>query len=115
MTGKKQTTMGTIPLLLLKLLAQEDMYGYQIIEELYLRSNHTFALKAGSLYPVLHTLEQQGLVSSYNGDTAGGRVRKYYHLTDAGRRELTRKAEQWHAYVGAVNSVLEGGPCDATS
>ena len=41
MTGKKQTTMGTIPLLLLKLLAQEDMYGYKIIEELYLRSNHT--------------------------------------------------------------------------
>lgn len=114
MTGKKQTTMGTIPLLLMKLLAQEDMYGYQIIEELYLRSNHTFELKAGSLYPVLHTLEQQGLVSCYSGD-AGGRVRKYYHLTPAGRRELTRKAEQWHAYVGAVNSVLEGGPCDATS
>ena len=113
MPGKKQTTMGTIPLLLLKLLAKEDMYGYQIIEELYLRSNHTFALKAGSLYPVLHTLEQQGLVSSYNGDTAGGRVRKYYHLTDAGRKELTAKAEQWHSYVNAVNSVLEEGAYSA--
>lgn len=115
MTGKKQTTMGTIPLLLLKLLAQEDMYGYKIIEELYLRSNHTFELKAGSLYPVLHTLEHQGLVSSYNGDTAGGRVRKYYHLTEAGRRELTHKAEQWHAYVHAVNSVLEEGAYGATT
>lgn len=115
MTGKKQTTMGTIPLLLLKLLAQEDMYGYQIIEELYLRSNHTFELKAGSLYPVLHTLEQQGLVSSYNGDTAGGRVRKYYHLTEAGRKELAVKAEQWHTYVSAVNSVLEEETCGGIS
>ena len=114
MTGKKQTTMGTIPLLLLKLLAQKDMYGYQIIEELYLRSNHTFELKAGSLYPVLHTLEQQALVSCYNRDTAEGRVRKYYHLTDTGRKELMARAEQWHAYVNAVNSVLEeGGYCAA--
>lgn len=115
MNGKKQTTMGTIPLLLLKLLAQEDMYGYQIIEELYLRSNHTFELKAGSLYPVLHTLEQQGWVSSYNADSSGGRVRKYYHLTQSGAKELEVKAEQWQAYVSAVNSVLEEGACGATS
>ena len=58
---KKNMAMGT-SMLLLKLLEQQDMYGYQIIRELEKRSNHIFSLKEGTLYPLLHSLEQQGAV-----------------------------------------------------
>lgn len=61
---KKQQIEHT-PLLVLSLLAGEDMYGYQMILELARRSNHTFDMKEGTLYPVLHGLEQQGYVEAY--------------------------------------------------
>lgn len=113
MVIKKQTSIGTLSLLLLRLLSNEDMYGYKIIEELYEQSNYAFDLKAGSLYPLLHTLEKEGFVSSYNTEVAGKRIRKYYHLTEMGRKELVSREKEWHSYVNAVNLVL-GRECDAT-
>lgn len=102
---------GSTALLLLKLLEQQDMYGYQMIEELRRRSDHTFDLKAGTLYPLLHTLEQKGFVETWedSGDTA--RPRKYYHLTAAGKKQLAEKETEWRTYASAVLRVLEGGAC----
>ena len=89
-------------LLVLSLLAGEDMYGYQMILELARRSDHTFEMKEGTLYPVLHGLERQ----AYQQEAPTGRVRKYYHLTRRGEAALKKEAEAWKAYSGAVNAVL---------
>ena len=94
---------GSTAMLLLRLLEERDRYGYQMIEELRRRSDHTFDLKAGTLYPLLHGLEDQG--------EGGGRTRKYYHLTEKGRRELKEKRAEWDRYTRAVSRVLEGGVC----
>ena len=103
--GKKQQIEHT-PLLVLSLLAGEDMYGYQMILELARRSNHTFDMKEGTLYPVLHGLEREGLVEAYQQEAPTGRMRKYYHLTRSGRSFLKTGAERWQTYSGAVNAVL---------
>jgi len=96
-------------MLLLKLLQEQDMYGYQMIEELGRRSDQTFSLKAGTLYPLLHDLWRQGLVVSYEKTAETGRLRKFYSLTEEGRSTLTEKTQEWAAFSGAVNKVLTGG------
>ena len=105
---KENAAPGGTGMLLLSLLSRRDMYGYEMIEELRLRSNRVFDLKAGTLYPLLHTLEAQGYVTASDG-MAGGRVRRYYHLTDGGREVLARQAGAWNAYAEAVRDILEGG------
>lgn len=99
---------GSTAMLLLKLLEKRDMYGYEMIEELARLSDNTFALKAGTLYPLLHTLEQKGHVSAYD-KPEGGRARRFYHLTDSGQRELACRQEEWSQFSGAVEMVLNGG------
>ena len=84
----KSLQTGSTTMLLLKLLEEEDLYGYQMIERLQQRSNNIFALKAGTLYPLLHSLEEQGLVQSYEQTAETGRKRKYYTLTKAGQKML---------------------------
>ena len=102
---------GSTAMLVLKLLDGTDMYGYQMIEELRNRSDHTFDLKAGTLYPLLHSLEQQGFVHSWEEDVGLSRPRRYYHLTDMGRGQLQAKEEEWNTYARAVRRVMEGGAC----
>lgn len=96
-------------MLLLKLLQEADMYGYQMIEQLRARSDETFSLKAGTLYPLLHDMEKQGLVRSYAQTAETGRERKYYSLTAAGRGVLGEKVAEWSAFSAAVDKVLAGG------
>lgn len=105
---KKQSIEHT-RLLALSLLAGEDMYGYQMIVELARRSNHTFDMKEGTLYPVLHGLEQEGFVEAYRKEAPTGRERKYYHLTRKGQGALREEKQAWKRYSGAVNDVLRGG------
>lgn len=96
-------------LLLLHLLEEEDMYGYRMIEELAKRSDDTFRLKAGTLYPLLHDLQAAGMVEVYEKVAETGRLRKYYSLTKAGRGALGEKRSEWREFYLAVNKVLEGG------
>ena len=105
----KKKTMEHTRLLALSLLAGEDMYGYQMIVELARRSNHTFDMKEGTLYPVLHGLEQEGFVEAYRKQAPSGRERKYYHLTRKGQGVLREERQAWERYSGAVNDVLRGG------
>lgn len=102
---KKQSIEHT-QLLVLSLLAGEDMYGYQMIVELARRSDHTFEMKEGTLYPVLHGLERDGMVEAYQQEAPTGRMRKYYHLTRKGGALLKTEEEAWKSYAGAVNAVL---------
>lgn len=109
MAGDKGLLTGSTTLLILKLLEDRDMYGYQMIEELGRKSGDVFNLKAGTLYPILHGLENEGMVSSYDDQADSARVRKYYHLTNKGRAHLADKQAEWATFSGAVNRVLHGG------
>ena len=102
---------GSMALLVLKLLEDGDKYGYQMIEELKRRSDDTFHLKAGTLYPLLHGLEEKGLVTAYEREAAAGKPRRYYHLTKEGGAALRAKEASWNAYASAVSRVLRGGAC----
>ncbi len=105
----KSLLSGSTTMLILKLLESRDMYGYQMIEELKKRSDETFNLKAGTLYPILHGLEREDMVNSYDDNADSGRVRKYYHITKKGKKLLSDKQEEWNSYTKAVNKVLNGG------
>jgi PadR family transcriptional regulator PadR len=114
MAADKGLLSGSTTMLILKLLEEKDMYGYQMIEELSKKSDDTFNLKAGTLYPILHGLENEGLVSSYDDSADSARVRRYYHLTDKGKGLLVEKQAEWKAFSKAVNKVLRGGESYAT-
>ena len=97
---------GSMALLVMKLLEEQDMYGYQMIATLKKRSNNVFELKAGTLYPLLHGMESKGYLTSYEQEE-GGKTRKYYGLTREGRKVLKEKKEEWKTYRYAVESVLK--------
>lgn len=105
----KSLVSGSMAMLVLKLLEDGDKYGYQMIEELRRRSDDTFHLRAGTLYPLLHGLEEKGLVTAYEGEAAAGKPRRYYHLTKQGRGDLREKETAWNDYARAVGRVLRGG------
>ena len=109
MSQDKNLLSGNTTMLVLKLLEAKDMYGYQIIEELSQKSEDVFRLKTGTLYPLLHGLENSGMVTSYDENADNGRPRKYYSLTKKGRGLLTQKQAEWETYTKAVGLVLEGG------
>lgn len=100
---------GGMDMLILHLLAERDMYGYEMVTELASRSNEVFQLKEGTLYPLLHRLEKDGSVSAYE-EKKEGRVRRYYRLTRKGGEKLRERTEAWERYAGAVNAVLCGTP-----
>lgn len=78
-----------------------------MIESLRAKSRNVFELKAGTLYPLLHGLEDRGLLSVYEQE-AGGKTRKYYSITKDGRKVLKQKKEEWNTYTDAVGSVIGG-------
>ena len=103
---EKSLLSGSTPLLILALLKDSDKYGYEMIEELAKRSDNTFQLKEGTLYPLLHALEKEGFVRSYSKIAPSGRERKYYQLTNSGRANLEHKEEEWTLFSQKVNAVL---------
>ncbi len=103
---EKSLLSGSTPMLVLSLLRDGDKYGYEMIDALAKRSDHTFELKEGTLYPLLHLLEKEKYVCSYIQKTEAGRERKYYRLTLAGARQLEEKTREWKAFSEAVNTVL---------
>lgn len=105
---------GSTTTLILKLLEDQDMYGYQMIETLSQMSDKTFELKAGTLYPLLHNLEKKEYLESYEEKADNDRLRKYYHITSNGKKILKEKEREWETYSNAVNKVLKGGYSYAT-
>lgn len=108
---EKSLLSGSTPLLVLSLLKDGDKYGYEMVTELAKRSDDTFHLKEGTLYPLLHTLEKNGFVTSYLQSTPSGRERKYYALTHAGREQLEYKEKEWKLFSEKVNAVLSCAGC----
>lgn len=99
---------GSTILLLLSMLEETDRYGYEIIKELEERSDKTFQFKEGTLYPVLHKLENQGFVQSYMAKGETGKERKYYQITPKGKKQLVEEKKQWKVFSLSVNKVIGG-------
>ena len=93
--------------LLLCLLAEQPMYGYQIIKELKGRSQGYFNFKEGTLYPALHRLETAGFITGKWQLLPNGQQRKYYHLTEKGHLIMVEKKDQWLGFLVAMNSIIQ--------
>ena len=97
---------GSLPTLILHNLRQGPNYGYRIAQEIKRKSKGILDFKEGTLYPALHGLEAQGLVTAY-ALTENGRTRYCYKLTDAGRKVLAEQVEEWHRFTGAISLILK--------
>ena len=94
-------------LVLLTLLQQEPMYGYQILTTLQDRGNGEFRFKQGTLYPVLYRMEREGWIEANWEDPPEGKRRKVYRVTAAGCKEHAKRASQWLRFNDAVRSILQ--------
>ena len=109
-----QQLKGHLDLLVLVVLAEGSAHGYAVISGLRGRSDGAFDLAEGTVYPVLHRLEAAGLVGS-DWSTEGGRRRRVYALTAAGRRALAEQQRGWDRFRAAMQAVLGPvGPTTAT-
>ena len=97
---------GTLGLLILRTLELEARHGVAIADRIEQITKGTFTVKAGSLFPALHRLEQEGFIAGEWQVTDGRRI-KSYRLTPAGRKQLAAEKKQWARIVSAVGLVLE--------
>lgn len=108
MNVNKELMKGSTAILILSLLEREEMYGYQITQKLKQESNDVFEMKEGTLYPMLHALENEKAIESYWVDAENGKKRKYYRITNSGKKLLSDKKKEWKVYTNAVNKVIGG-------
>jgi len=105
----KEVLKGYIDTILLSLLREKPVYGYELARTALGRSDGTFELKEATLYLSLKRLEKNGLVTSFWGDSdSGGGRRKYYELTDAGMERLTQKKAEWEFVKKTIDQFLGG-------
>lgn len=104
----KELMKGSTVILILKLLDSKDLYGYEMTKLIEQKSEGLFTLKEGTLYPILHTLEMERLVVAYWNEE-GGRKRKYYRITDDGRRQLGEKEREWSLFSSTVSRIIGEG------
>lgn len=101
----KEMLKGSTGTLILTLLQDRPLYGYELIKELEQRSQGVFLLKEGTLYPILHAMENEHWVEAY-WKKVDGRSRKYYRILDEGKHKLQEKKSEWRLFKGAVDAVL---------
>jgi PadR family transcriptional regulator PadR len=99
---------GVPELLILSLLAREEMYGYQLVRAIRVVSREAFSLAEGVVYPALHALEEKRLIKARER-AHEGRTRIYYTLTSKGKTRLVELTSNWERVSGGVSAVLNGG------
>lgn len=107
MAQRRELIKGSSDSLLLCLMEQQPMYGYQIIKELERRSQGYFKFKEGTLYPALHRLEKAGLILGKWQMSSNGRPRRYYHITAKGHSKLAVERIQWQDFLNAMNLIIQ--------
>ena len=105
----KELLKGSTTILILSLLNNKEMYGYEMIKEIEVRSKGVFSFKEGTLYPILHGLENESYIEAYWDSGEGKRKRKYYKITESGKKILKEKESEWKLFTETVNEVLVGG------
>ncbi|MCK8060373.1 MULTISPECIES: PadR family transcriptional regulator [unclassified Fusibacter] len=104
----KELVKGSTVLLVLNLLKNKPMYGYEMIKNMELISSGTFEWKEGTLYPILHGLEVDGMLDSFWETPENGRKRKYYQITKKGLKLLDQKQSEWKQFTTAMDVALGG-------
>ncbi len=98
---------GTLDMLILKTLALEELHGLGISRRIEQITKGTFQVKAGSLFPALHRMEEEGWLCSTWGESENNRRAKFYKLTKSGRRQLETETERWGRISLAIARALE--------
>jgi transcriptional regulator len=106
-TPKRDLLKGSSNSLLLCLLEQQPMYGYQIVKEIEAKSEGYFKFKEGTLYPALHRLEKSGLITGKWQILPNGRQRRYYYITAKGQSKLAMEKTQWQEFVNAMKLIIQ--------
>jgi len=106
----RQLIKGVTEAILLYLISELPMYGYQIIKELEKRTTGYFKLKGGAIYPVLQRLEGKGLVKSRWQQITERQRRRYYEITDKGRQFLADRLTEWRDFSTAVSILMGTNP-----
>lgn len=105
---ERQMKKGVLDMLVLRLLKSEAKYGYQIIQEMKEKSEETFLLKDGTLYPILYRLEDDKLVVSRWSEAEGKQVaRKYYEITEEGQKTLGEIETVWKRISNGISKIME--------
>jgi PadR family transcriptional regulator, regulatory protein PadR len=102
----RELVKGSTSLLLLQLLNERPMYGYELVKQLEKRSESVLLMKEGTMYPCLHKLEQKAYIESYWQEQQKGPKRKYYKITDSGKDVLEHKTKEWTDFVKVMNQML---------
>lgn len=105
MAFKDNVKKGTTELLVLSLLCQQDMYGYQICQTLDQKSDHVYTISEGSLYPILYRLSQSGYISE-RVELVKRRSRVYYHLEGSGRAYYEQCLEEYRILITSIFDIL---------
>jgi transcriptional regulator len=101
----KELLKGSSDILVLSVLSVDPLYGYEIAKRIKAQSDDVLAMGEGTLYPLLHRLEQAGFLESFWKEFSG-RKRKYYGLTVRGQKVLSDKTVEWKAFTSAMNAVV---------
>src|SRR5471032_3147974 len=96
-----QLKKGALDLCVLALLSRGDNYAYEIASRLV----DAIGMGEGTIYPLMRRMQSDGLVETYLVESSAGPSRKYYRLTDAGRRSLTTQKDAWRAFAGSVETI----------
>jgi PadR family transcriptional regulator PadR len=105
---------GVPEMLILRLLAEREMYGYELVQAIEVATGEAIRLGEGVVYPVLHALEESGCLRARRKPVSG-RTRVYYSLTAAGKKRLAVVIQDWKRIAGAVAQVLKGAGDAAAS
>jgi len=105
----KELARGTAEPLVLRVLAEGPQHGYGILQAIRERSGEVLEFTEGTIYPLLHTLEEEGLVTAAWEVLASGRRRKSYALTPAGEKRLAEARQQWERFRGAMDALFGPG------
>ena len=103
----KSLLAGSTTMLVLKLLDGQDMYGYQIVQEIAARSGGTIVTQEGSLYPVLYKLQDQGMISGEKVLVGKRMTRVYYHLEEPGHRRLQELVHEYQVMTRGVFQIIQ--------
>jgi PadR family transcriptional regulator PadR len=99
---------GNIDTIILKLLQEADMYGYEIVNEIKIRTNNLFDIKEATLYSVVQRLEKRDLISSYKGEKSHGGTRRYYKITAFGKAYYKELIKEFKTLNKIMVNILGG-------
>jgi transcriptional regulator len=105
--AKNENLHGTLDLLVMKVLRAGPRHGFAIAAAIQQMSDEVLRVEAGSLYPALHRMTDEGLLEPKWQKSEAGRRAKFYRLTPKGRKKLEAAEKKWHAVSAAVTRVLK--------